>query len=92
MTAVFLRILNLGIAAGWLILAVVAARLLLRRAPKRLVCALWILVAVRLLCPVRLESSLSLLPAADPVTVTQESAPAKNAPGSDVAFSESAGL
>ena len=88
MTAVFLRILNLGIAAGWLILAVVAARLLLRRAPKRLVCALWILVAVRLLCPVRLESSLSLLPAADPVTVTQESAPAKNAPGSDAAFSD----
>ena len=34
MSAVFLKILNMSITAGWLILAVVLARLLLKRAPR----------------------------------------------------------
>ena len=62
MSALFLSILNLAINASWLIFAVIAARLLLKRAPKWISCLLWGLVAVRLLCPVSLESALSLLP------------------------------
>ena len=58
----FTDILNASISAGWLVLAVLIARLLLRKAPKTLHCALWALVAVRLLCPVSIESAMSLIP------------------------------
>ena len=62
MSALFLTVLNLSINASWLILAVIVARLLLRKAPKWISCLLWALVAVRLLVPFSLESALSLLP------------------------------
>lgn len=62
MSAVFLKLLNMSIAAGWLVVAVVALRLCLKKAPKAIHCALWALVAIRLLCPFSLESSFSLIP------------------------------
>ncbi len=62
MEAVFLSLVNRSITAGWLVLAVLALRLLLRRAPKSVLCAMWGLVALRLLCPVSIESPLSLIP------------------------------
>lgn len=34
MEAMFLQLVNLSMTAGWLVLAVLALRLLLRRAPK----------------------------------------------------------
>ena len=64
MEAMFLQLVNLSMTAGWLVLAVLALRLLLRRAPKSILCAMWGLVALRLLCPVSIESPLSLIPAA----------------------------
>ena len=64
MSALFLKILNLSINASWLILAVIVARLLLKKAPRWISCLLWGLVAVRLLCPISLESVLSILPSA----------------------------
>ena len=62
MEAVFLSLVNRSITAGWLVLAVLALRLLLRRAPKSVLCAMWGLVGLRLLCPVSIESPLSLIP------------------------------
>ena len=62
MEAVFLKVVNMSINATWLIAAVVLLRFLLTRAPKQLRCVLWGLAAFRLLCPVSLESALSLLP------------------------------
>ena len=44
MEAMFLQLVNLSITAGWLVLAVLALRLLLRRAPKSILCAMWGLV------------------------------------------------
>ena len=70
MDALFLKLLNMGIAAGWVILAVLLLRIFLKRAPKALGCALWILVGVRLVCPFSIESVLSLIPSAE--TVPQE--------------------
>ena len=67
MNGVFLGFLNAGIAASWLILAAVLIRLLLRRAPRWISCALWALVGVRLICPVSPESVLSLIPSAQTV-------------------------
>ncbi len=69
MDAVFLKIVNMALSAGWLIGAVLILRLILKRcnAPKWLICGLWVLVAVRLVCPVSPESAFSLVPSADPL-------------------------
>lgn len=68
MTNVFLRIVELSWQAGVLALAVMLARLALRRAPKWAVCLLWVLVAVRLVLPFSLQSPVSLQAAQSPVT------------------------
>lgn len=70
MTAVFLKLLNMSIAASWLVLVVLVLRIMLKRAPKAVRCFLWALVAVRLMCPISLESIFSLIPSAE--TVPQE--------------------
>lgn len=62
MSTVFLKLLNMSIAAGWLVVAVIVLRLCLKKAPKAIHCALWALVAIRLLCPFSLESNFSLIP------------------------------
>lgn len=59
---VFLQILRLSILAGPLFLAIMVMRLALRRAPKWVSCALWGLLALRLVCPFSLPSVLSLQP------------------------------
>lgn len=56
----FWSLLDRGAAAVWLMLAAMLFRGLLRDAPKSLRCVLWGLAAVRLLCPVSVESTLSL--------------------------------
>lgn len=68
MDAVFLKVFNMSITAGWLILAVLVLRLLLRRMPKRFICALWAIAAVRLICPLSFESAFSLIPSAETVS------------------------
>lgn len=67
MEAVFLKILNMSITASYLVLAVVLARLLLKKAPKFIAVILWGLVALRLVCPFSFESVLSLIPSAETV-------------------------
>lgn len=67
MTELFLHVVNLSISASWLILAVLIARLVLRRAPKWTHVLLWGIVAVRLLFPFSLESAWSLIPSAETV-------------------------
>lgn len=70
MEAIFIKLLNVSIAASWLILAVILFRMVLRNAPKWIRCVLWGLVAVRLICPFSVESMFSLLPSGE--TVPQE--------------------
>ena len=67
MEAVFLKLVNLSITAGWLVLAALVVRLAFRRAPRWIFCLLWGLVALRLVCPVSIESALSLIPSAQPL-------------------------
>ena len=58
----FLKIFNMSMAAVWIILAVILLRLLLKRAPKIIICVLWAFVGIRLICPFSFESFLSLIP------------------------------
>lgn len=77
MSALFLKILNLSITASYVIAAVVLLRLIFRKkAPKKLICALWTLVGLRLVFPVSLESVLSLIPSAETVPPEIVSSPA----------------
>ena len=57
MASLFLKLLNMSIAASWLILAVIVLRIALKRAPKWIHCILWALVGIRLLCPISIESA-----------------------------------
>lgn len=66
MDSLFLKILDMSRSAGWLVLAVLLLRQLLKKAPRWIHCCLWALVALRLVCPFSLESSFSLIPAPSP--------------------------
>lgn len=68
MEAVFIRLLNMSIAASWLILAVVLLRVILKKAPKSIRRILWALVGIRLVLPFSFESFLSLIPSAETVS------------------------
>ncbi|HAU88462.1 MAG TPA: hypothetical protein DCW90_24210 [Lachnospiraceae bacterium] len=68
MTDVFFTILDKSITASYLIVAIIVLRFLLKKVPKKLVCVLWAVVAIRLLCPISFESVVSLVPAANPVS------------------------
>lgn len=68
MEAVFLKLLNMSLTACVLILAVLPLRFLLKKAPRWSICLLWGLVALRLICPFTLESSLSLIRSSEPIT------------------------
>ena len=65
MGELFLKTLNMSIAASWLILAVVLLRFALKKAPKWIAVLLWGVVAVRLVVPFSFESALSLIPSAE---------------------------
>lgn len=80
MADVFIKTLNMGIAAGWLIVAVVVLRVLVKRAPKRFRLLLWAIVGLRLVLPVSIESAMSLVPSAQtlPEGVMYAAAPELN--------------
>lgn len=68
MQALFIKLLNMSIAAGFVIAAVIIIRLVFRKAPKNFRCFLWAMAAFRLVCPYSPQSSASLLPDTEPVT------------------------
>ncbi|MBE5864792.1 MAG: hypothetical protein E7292_01095 [Lachnospiraceae bacterium] len=63
----FQYILNMSFSASFLIMVVFLLRIILKRAPRQIVCLLWGLVALRLVCPFSIESATSLLPSAEPI-------------------------
>ena len=62
MNELFLKIINMSISASWLVLAVLILRILLKKAPKWVSVLLWGIVAIKLICPFTIESSVSLIP------------------------------
>ena len=68
MSEAFLKVVNMSISAGWLVLAVLALRLILKKAPKWVNVLLWGIVAVRLICPFSIESALSLIPSTETIS------------------------
>ena len=68
MSELFLKIINRSISASWLILAVLALRLVLKKAPRWSSVLLWGIVGLRLICPFSIESRLSLIPSAETIS------------------------
>ena len=67
MSDLFLKILNMSITASWLVPVVLLLRMLLKKAPRWTHVLLWGMVAVRLICPFSVESTLSLIPSAETI-------------------------
>ena len=63
----FMSILDLTKTGSIVILAVIAVRFFLKKAPKVISYALWAVVLFRLLCPVTLELPVSMMPKIQPV-------------------------
>ena len=68
MSEAFLKVVNMSISAGWLVLAVLALRLILKKAPKWVNVLLWGIVAIRLICPFSIESAISLIPSTETIS------------------------
>ena len=68
MSEAFLKLVNMSISAGWLVLAVLILRLILKKAPKWINVLLWGIVALRLICPFSIESALSLIPSQETIS------------------------
>ncbi len=62
LTTIFMKLLENSIQTSFFILAIMFIRLCFRRLPKRYVCILWGLVALRLICPFEITSPFSLVP------------------------------
>lgn len=64
MQNIFLKVLSMGIDACWIILAVLFLRIVFCKAPKWIICFLWILAGLRLICPFNIESPACFIPQA----------------------------
>ena len=62
MGIVFSKLVSISLVANWLILAVIVLRMLLKKAPRRITCILWAIVALRLILPFSIESPASMIP------------------------------
>ena len=62
METVFSKLIGISLMANWLILAVIVLRLPLKKAPRRITCILWLIVALRLMVPISIESPVSMIP------------------------------
>ena len=67
MTDFFQSLLTASFHGSIIIAAVLLLRTVLRKAPKRAICLLWMIAFIRLLMPFQLESKLSLQPQAIPL-------------------------
>ena len=70
MSELFLKIVNMSISASWIVVAVLALRFCLKKAPKWVNALLWGIVAVRMVFPFSIESVLSLMPSAETISPT----------------------
>ena len=77
MKTLFLQILGMSASAAILAVVVMVLRLLLKKAPKAIHCVLWGMVALRLVCPILPESSISLMPNTQSVSSAVQPEPEK---------------
>jgi hypothetical protein len=62
MTEIFTKILNMGLAGAYVIAAVIIIRLLLKKTPRWVYCAIWGIAALRLTMPFDIKSAFGIMP------------------------------
>lgn len=65
MQNIFYNMVDISVAAVWLILAVIILRAIFQKAPKFVRNIMWLLVAVRLIFPFKIESKIGVVPQID---------------------------
>ncbi len=70
MKGFFLDLLNMSITSLWALGVIMIIRVVFRRMPKNICCALWGIAAVRLIMPFSIESIFSLIPEKEVIDVT----------------------
>lgn len=70
MYEVFTKLLNMSLMASILVLIIIVLRFALERAPKKFICILWALVALRLICPFSISSVFSAYNMLDKNTIS----------------------
>ena len=80
MESLFSNILTASFHGSIVILVVILLRVLLKKAPRKFICFLWLLAGLRLLMPFEIQSSLSLQPMPEVAQVQQWQAPAESEP------------
>lgn len=65
MNELFLNVVNMSLSASFIVLIILILRKILNKAPKWIHVLLWTIVAIRLVCPITIESVVSLLPSAE---------------------------
>ncbi|MBE6039152.1 MAG: hypothetical protein E7218_08170 [Anaerofustis stercorihominis] len=75
MSKVFLNLVNISIAASYMVIAVLIIRRIFSKSPKWVNVLLWILVGVRLMMPFSFESIFSLIPSAETFEVNMLESP-----------------
>ena len=88
MESLFSNILTASFHGSIVILAVIFLRVLLKKAPRKFICFLWLLAGLRLLMPFEIQSSLSLQPMPEVAQVQQWQAPAVLDPAPQETFPE----
>ena len=81
MTEAFYAIAKASFQGSIVILAVLALRLLLKKAPKSLFCLLWLLAGLRLALPFEIQSPFSLQPRLEETSITVQAEKPVQVPG-----------
>ena len=88
MESLFSNILTASFHGSIVIAVVLVLRVLLKKAPRKFICFLWLLAGLRLLMPFEIQSSLSLQPMPEVAQVQQWQAPAAPDPTPRETFPE----
>lgn len=88
MESLFSNILTASFHGSIVILVVILLRVLLKKAPRKFICFLWLLAGLRLLMPFEIQSSLSLQPMPEVAQVRQWQSPAVSDPTPRETFPE----
>jgi beta-lactamase regulating signal transducer with metallopeptidase domain len=62
MGTLFIKVIEISVAASFLMLAVILLRIPLKKAPKWFMGVLWAIVALRLIFPFQFETSIGFIP------------------------------
>ena len=60
MNDILLKLVDMSLMASLLIVTIIIIRGVFKRIPRKYICILWALVAIRLICPINIESSFSI--------------------------------